>query len=303
MTGGTSVLTTSAAEFGLPTTAGRVYVVERTAKPLSSYTSVRLTGTANQGEKALSGTTSTLGMARTPNPMVNNSQLTYDSNWHATSGRGYGDYNDDTHHSTTVNAVAQYTFTGTGVAYISERNGDMGPVDVYLDGAFQATVDLKVSGARQVQQTVWQRSGLTQGTHTIRIVNRSTSVGWWTPCASHRRTSVDRGGSHPVGFHGPGRRAGRAHGTARPARREHARRCRGMPRIDWRPWWCVTETASVWVSRPREAAGSRAGRRRRRTRAPREGFPGPSEPRGPHLSGPCPPGEGSSSTRFSPFCF
>lgn len=116
-------------------------------------------------------------MAQTPNPMVNNTQLTYDSNWYATSGRGYGDYNDDTHHSTTVNAVAQYTFTGTGVAYISERNGDMGPVDVYLDGALQATVDLRVSGARQVQQTVWQRSGLTRGTHTIRIVNRSTSVG------------------------------------------------------------------------------------------------------------------------------
>ncbi|MFJ4849351.1 MULTISPECIES: glycosyl hydrolase family 95 catalytic domain-containing protein [unclassified Streptomyces] len=177
VTGGTTALTTSAAEFDLPTVAGRVYVVERTAKPLSSYTAVRLTGTANQGEKALSGTTSTLGLAQTANPMVNDSQLTYDSNWYGTSGRGYGDYNDDTHHSTTVNSVAQYTFTGTGVGYISERNGDMGPVDVYLDGTFQATVDLRVSGARQAQQTVWQRTGLTQGTHTIRIVNRSTSVG------------------------------------------------------------------------------------------------------------------------------
>ncbi|MBW8705356.1 hypothetical protein MBT84_37720 [Streptomyces sp. MBT84] len=174
---GTTVLTTSAAEFDLPTSAGKVYVVERTAKPLSTYGSVRLTGSANEGEKTLGGTTSTLGMARTANPMVNNTQLTYDSNWHATSGRGYGDYNDDTHHSTTLNAVAQYTFTGTGVAYISERNGDMGTVDVYLDNVFQATVDLRVSGARQVQQTVWQRTGLTQGTHTIRIVNRSTSVG------------------------------------------------------------------------------------------------------------------------------
>ncbi|MET8783481.1 MULTISPECIES: glycosyl hydrolase family 95 catalytic domain-containing protein [unclassified Streptomyces] len=174
---GTTVITTSAAEFDLPTSAGKVYVVERTAKPLSSYSSVRLTGSANEGEKTLGGTTSTLGMARTPNPMVNNTQLTYDSNWHATSGRGYGDYNDDTHHSTTLNAVAQYTFTGTGVAYLSERNGDMGTVDVYLDNVFQATVDLRVSGARQVQQTVWQRTGLTQGTHTIRIVNRSTSVG------------------------------------------------------------------------------------------------------------------------------
>ncbi|WP_420077616.1 MerR family transcriptional regulator [Streptomyces sp. JL3001] len=174
---GATVLTTSAAEFDLPTSAGKVYVVERTAKPLSTYTPVRLTGSANEGEKTLGGTTFTLGMARTPNPMVNNTQLTYDSNWHATSGRGYGDYNDDTHHSTTLNAVAQYTFTGTGVAYLSERNGDMGTVAVYLDNVFQATVDLRVSGARQVQQSVWQRTGLPQGTHTIRIVNRSTSVG------------------------------------------------------------------------------------------------------------------------------
>ncbi|MFJ4468318.1 glycosyl hydrolase family 95 catalytic domain-containing protein [Streptomyces sp. NPDC089424] len=177
VTRGTTVLTTSATEFDLPTTAGNVYVVERTAKPLSSYGQVRLTGSANQGEKALSGTSSTLGMARTPNPMVNNTQLTYDANWHLTNGRGYGDYNDDTHHSTTPNAAASYTFTGTGVAYLSERNGDMGPVDVYLDGVLQATVDLRVSGPRQVQQTVWQRGGLTRGTHTLRIVNRSTSVG------------------------------------------------------------------------------------------------------------------------------
>ncbi len=33
------------------------------------------------------------------------------------------------------------------------------------------------SGARQVQQVVWQRSGLPRAQHTIRIVNRSTAVG------------------------------------------------------------------------------------------------------------------------------
>jgi alpha-L-fucosidase 2 len=53
----------------------------------------------------------------------------------------------------------------------------MGTVDVYLDNAFQATVDLRVTGARQVQQVVWQKSGLTRAQHTILIVNRSTSVG------------------------------------------------------------------------------------------------------------------------------
>ncbi|MFB7273177.1 carbohydrate-binding protein [Streptomyces sp. NPDC056244] len=172
-----TVLTTSAAEFALSTSANTVYVIERTAKPLSSYTSTRLTGTANQDAKSLAGTNSTLGLGSTPNPMVNNTSVTYDSNWYLTTGRGYGDYNDDTHHSNTVGATAQYTFTGTGIQYLSERNGDMGTVDVYLDNAFQATVDLRISGARQVQQTVWQKTGLSRGQHTIRVVNRSTAVG------------------------------------------------------------------------------------------------------------------------------
>ncbi|MEV7682442.1 carbohydrate-binding protein [Streptomyces sp. NPDC088341] len=172
-----TVLTTSAAEFALSTSANTVYVVERTAKPLSSYTSTRLTGTANQDAKSLANTNSTLGLGSTPNPMVNNTAVTYDSNWYLTTNRGYGDYNDDTHHSNTVGATAQYTFTGTGIQYLSERNGDMGTVDVYLDNAFQATVDLRITGARQAQQTVWQKSGLSRGSHTIRIVNRSTAVG------------------------------------------------------------------------------------------------------------------------------
>jgi hypothetical protein len=171
------IATSSAAEITFGTAANTSYVVERTAKPLTSYTHTRLTGTANQDVKTLSNTSSTLGLSRTPNPMVNDSQLTYDANWHASSGRGYGDYNDDVHHSETAGATASYTFTGTGVDYISERNGDMGSVDVYLDNTLQATVNLNASGARQVQQVVWSKTGLTAGSHTIRIVNKTTSVG------------------------------------------------------------------------------------------------------------------------------
>jgi alpha-L-fucosidase 2 len=171
------LLTTSAAEFDLATTAGTVYVVERTAKPLSGYASTRLTGSANQGSKSLPGTASVLGLDRAANPVVNDTELTYDSNWFHTSPRGYGDVNDDTHHSTTVNSAATYTFTGTGVAYLSERFSDMGSVDVYLDGTFQATVTLFLSGPRQAQVVVWERANLARGVHTIRIVNRTTSVG------------------------------------------------------------------------------------------------------------------------------
>jgi len=174
---GAILLTTTSAEFEFATAANTVYVVERTAKPLTGYAHTRLTGSPNQGAKSLSGTASTLGLNAASGGLVNDTEGTYDSNWHQTTARGYGDYNDDTHHSTTVNAAAQYTFTGTGIQYLSERNGDMGTVDVYLDNTFQATVDLRASGARQVQQVVWQRAGLPRAQHTIRIVNRSTSVG------------------------------------------------------------------------------------------------------------------------------
>lgn len=170
--------TTSAAEISFATAANTVYVVERTAKPLSTYATTTLTGTANQAEKSLSGTASTLGLGGAGGGgLVNDTMLTYDANWHHTTARGYGDYNDDTHHSTTVGAAASYTFTGTGVEYLSERFSDMGNVDVYLDNVLQTNVNLNASGARQAQQVVFRRTGLANGSHTIRIVNKTTSVG------------------------------------------------------------------------------------------------------------------------------
>jgi hypothetical protein len=174
-----AILTTvSAAEVTWATATNTTYVVERVAKPLTSYTGTTLTGTANQGARSLSGTASTLGLGPAgQGGLVNDTDLTYGPNWYHTTARGYGDYNDDTHHSTTVGAEASYTFTGTGVEYLSERFSDMGNVDVYLDNVFQTNVNLNVSGARQAQQVVFSRTGLANGSHTIRIVNRTTSVG------------------------------------------------------------------------------------------------------------------------------
>ncbi|BCB88480.1 fascin domain-containing protein [Phytohabitans suffuscus] len=54
--------TTTAGEVTFATAAGTVYVVERTAKPLTGYAATTLTGSANQGVKSLSGTASTLGI-------------------------------------------------------------------------------------------------------------------------------------------------------------------------------------------------------------------------------------------------
>ena len=162
----------SDAEISFPTTKNTVYVVERTAKPLSEFAGIVLSGTANQSEKNLTGTAATLGLdAKTS--MVNDTLLTYDSGWRLTSKRGAGDYNDDTHHTSVIGATASYTFAGTGVDYLSERNNDMGNVDVYIDDVFQANVDLFATGGRQVRQVVFSKRGLANGTHTIRIVNKS----------------------------------------------------------------------------------------------------------------------------------
>jgi alpha-L-fucosidase 2 len=59
---GAIITTTAAAELSFNTSANTVYVIERTAKPLSTYASTRLGGTPNQGMKSLRGTASTLGL-------------------------------------------------------------------------------------------------------------------------------------------------------------------------------------------------------------------------------------------------
>jgi hypothetical protein len=56
------VMTSSAAEVDVPTTAGGIYVVERVAKPLDGYTYAQVTGARNGSSKALAGTPCTLGL-------------------------------------------------------------------------------------------------------------------------------------------------------------------------------------------------------------------------------------------------
>ncbi|WP_394840794.1 DUF5010 C-terminal domain-containing protein [Pendulispora brunnea] len=62
------IATTSSSEISFATAANTVYVVERTAKPLSSYSYSNITGTPNQSAKYLSGTSSSLGISATSPP-------------------------------------------------------------------------------------------------------------------------------------------------------------------------------------------------------------------------------------------
>jgi hypothetical protein len=70
--------------------------------------------------------------------------------------------------SATAGARAELTFVGTSVSWIGFREPLAGIADVFLDGNFVARVDL-YSPIEQVRVPVFTASGLTAGTHTLRI--------------------------------------------------------------------------------------------------------------------------------------
>jgi len=64
---------------------------------------------------------------------------------------------------------ASLSFTGTSVQWLSRVTPSAGIADVYLDGRKVASVDRYSSGTAY-QRTVFARSGLSAGSHTIKIV-------------------------------------------------------------------------------------------------------------------------------------
>ncbi|MDB5055594.1 MAG: hypothetical protein JWM44_3644 [Bacilli bacterium] len=100
------------------------------------------------------------------------SNIVYTGSWSYASGRTYGDYQADVHYTTTNTNYFQYTFTGTGVDYITEKDVHMGNVDIYIDNVFQQTVSC-TNATKIAQQTVYSKTGLTSGTHTIKGVKTS----------------------------------------------------------------------------------------------------------------------------------
>jgi hypothetical protein len=101
-------------------------------------------------------------------------EIAYTGSWAYASRRGLGDYLDDSHFTAHNGDQAQLAFSGTGIAFVTEIAPDLGSVDVYVDGLFQTSVSCV--GARQGQQTMFSKSGLSIGNHTIKVVK--ASGGW-----------------------------------------------------------------------------------------------------------------------------
>jgi hypothetical protein len=97
------------------------------------------------------------------------SAVTYSGNWVYSTNRGLGDYQNDVHSTTENGDYFTYTFTGTGISFITEKNSDEGNVDIYIDGVFRQKVDC-ANSTRVTQQAVYTASNLTPGQHTLKVV-------------------------------------------------------------------------------------------------------------------------------------
>ena len=114
------------------------------------------------------------GPTATPTARVDDDDLGigYSGTWSSGGFRGYGDYNDEVHFTSTNGDTARYTFTGTAISVIGERNSDQGTVEIVLDGVSKGTVDTS-SATRQVQQVIYSTTGLAATSHTIQVIKRS----------------------------------------------------------------------------------------------------------------------------------
>jgi hypothetical protein len=84
------------------------------------------------------------------------------------------EFRNDSHRCTADGDSFSFTFDGTDISWISSRGPDRGLVDLAIDGAPQGTVDLsKGSGGFQ---TVFSKSGLPRGTHTLTGTKRGGAV-------------------------------------------------------------------------------------------------------------------------------
>lgn len=97
----------------------------------------------------------------------NNPRIVYDPNWHDVYAPGASTWHIYT--STTSLDTAEFSFISTDVSWIGLKGPNQGMADVYIDGEFQATVDL-YAPTLQWRQVLYQSEQLPPDYHTIKVV-------------------------------------------------------------------------------------------------------------------------------------
>jgi len=89
-----------------------------------------------------------------------------------------GRTNDDTYcgaansqASNVANSSFEFTFSGTGVEFMSEKYSDEGTYDVYIDGVFDQTIS-GVAATRTRLISIYSNTGLSNGQHVLKVVNK-----------------------------------------------------------------------------------------------------------------------------------
>jgi hypothetical protein len=100
--------------------------------------------------------------------------------WKTASTTGYSA--GTTRYSLSPGASASYTFTGSGVGWVTAIGPTRGSARVYVDGAYATTISL-YSRTTALRQIAYAANWPSQGTHTIRIEVVGT--------AGHPRVDVD----------------------------------------------------------------------------------------------------------------
>ncbi|MFD8260649.1 N-acetylmuramoyl-L-alanine amidase [Streptomyces griseoluteus] len=119
----------------------------------------------------LAGNTATASVTRTAT-LIQESSAKATGTWTKRSSSSYlGGYSAS---SGTTNASLTWTFKGRSVAWIASRASTSGAVKIYVDGTYQATVDLK-SATTAYRQAMWTKTWSSAAQHTLKIVVVGTS--------------------------------------------------------------------------------------------------------------------------------
>ncbi len=103
--------------------------------------------------------------------------VSYSGTWTDGNARGYGDYQDDEHWTTTNGDSVTYTCTSCStLGVLSEKTPTSGNYDVQIDSGTAVSVNA-YAPSRIARQLIFVRTGLTTGSHTITVTKTSGAYG------------------------------------------------------------------------------------------------------------------------------
>ncbi|MEQ4482644.1 X2-like carbohydrate binding domain-containing protein [Cohnella silvisoli] len=98
--------------------------------------------------------------------------ISYHGAWQHNRNRGLGDYKDDVHFTETNNDYYEFTFKGTGIEIVTEKDSSQGDMDIFVDNVFKQTIST-YNVSKQALQTVYNITGLSDSEHTLKVVKKS----------------------------------------------------------------------------------------------------------------------------------